>query len=251
MQSTFTTTSLKRISDGRQNVVERLGGIHGISNLDGIDEVISTEIYRISLGYLELFHDLRTSLGEGIEHWLVGIVFLSKKIGPVESNIEIGSTVIDLVHLTRRRLSVVEDAADGLVEAFSEKDCLWIVGSCAELLKGNGECQVFSQTVPSQVTLLDKLLDVLWSRTTGASFVQSTTGEKWNNRQHFCGSSELQNWEKVRQVITEDVTGDTDGILSGRSAFHRNTNGVNGFHYGDIEAAEVVVIEVCVNLLDQ
>ena len=54
----------ERVSDRGQDLVEGLGGVHRSAALDGIDEVVPTELHGIPLALLEFLDDLRACGGE-------------------------------------------------------------------------------------------------------------------------------------------------------------------------------------------
>jgi len=70
------------------------------------------------------------------------------------------------------------------------------------MLKGSSSGKVFSKRVPSQVTFLNELLYVKWSRATGSSLEKTTTGEERDNRKHLRRRSKFEDREKISVIIS-------------------------------------------------
>merc|ERR1719382_1979067 len=95
-----------------------------------------------------------------------GSVFGSKFLSPVEGDIEVGTTVVELLDLPAGGLVVLQPLTHGVHHGVSEQGGIGRVGPLTKLLEPNGCGKVLSQGVPSKVTLLQELLDVLGSRAT-------------------------------------------------------------------------------------
>lgn len=110
-------------------------------------------------------------------------------------------------------------ARDSLVEGRSEEAGRGVaLGS--EVLEGSGSCEVFSERVPTEMSFFQELFNMLGSRATSSSLEKTTSSKERDDREHFGGSSEFDNREKISEVVTEDVTGDGDGTLSGSASLH-------------------------------
>ena len=146
----------------------------------------------------------------------------SELLGPVESDVEVGSPVVNLLDLAAGGPVVVQPLADGIHECLAEQLGLGVVGPVSELGEPDGGGEVLSQGVPPQVTLLQELLNVLGGGATGTSLQENSSSEKRDNGQHLGGGAELKDGEEVGEVVPEHVSSDGDGVLAGPGPLARN-----------------------------
>src|SRR5688572_14657799 len=98
--------------------------------------------------------------------------------------------------------------------------------------------------------LLEKLLDVLRRGTAGAGFIEATTGQQRNNRQHLGARAELENGEEIREVVAQDVPGDGDGVLSFANALQSRAHRLDRRLNPDVEPGRVVILEIALSFFD-
>eukprot|EP00965_Chrysotila_dentata_P237853 6202162-Pleurochrysis_carterae.AAC.2 len=153
-----------------------------------------------------------------------------------------------LLHLARRRLVVVEELADGLVERGPKLARLGVGRLGAQVLERHGERQVLAQRVPAQVALLDELLHVLGRRATGARLEEAAAGEERHDGEHLGRGAQLDDGEEVGQVVAQHVARHRDRVLAGARARAGRGDGLHRRHDRDVEAARVVLWQVGAHL---
>ena len=82
------------------------------------------------------------------------------------------------------------------------------------MLEGDAEREELSEGVPTKVVFLFELLHVLRSRTTRTGFEQTAAVHQRDDGEHLRRGAQLKNREEVGQVVTQDVTGNRDGVLA-------------------------------------
>ena len=80
------------------------------------------------------------------------------------------------------------------------------------MLKGHRNGEILSQRVPPQVTFFEELLHVLGGRSSCASLEQAAASQQRHYGQHLRRRAQLQYGEKVGQIVSQDVSGDGDGV---------------------------------------
>ena len=81
----------------------------------------------------------------------------------------------------------------------------------------------FPEGIPAQVVDLGQLLNVFWRRAAGPRFKQAAAVHQLNNRQHFGRCAQFEDREEIRQIITQNVARDRDGILACADGFEGAT----------------------------
>lgn len=213
-------------SDSHQGV-HGGGGAHGSNHLLHVGVEVATDVDGGALASVELFQDLLgvglKGLGKGSER----CVGLSEGLSPVESQVEVGGTVVGLVDSTLGSSVRVQPGADGLVEGLSEKGSLG-VASFSEELKGSGSSEVLTERIPTEMVLFGELLDVERGRATSTSLEHATSGEHRDDTEHLGGGVQLEDREEIGVVISEDVTSHTDRLLASSHSLERRHGGGNG-----------------------
>ena len=72
-----------------------------------------------------------------------------------------------------------------------------------------------------------KLLHVLWGRTAGACFKETTAVQQRYDRKHLGAGVQLKNREKVGEVIAHDVTCYRNRVFARFDAFKRELHRVD------------------------
>ena len=92
---------------------------------------------------------------------------------------------------------------------------------------------------------------MLGRRTTGAGFKQATAIQQRHNGEHLGRGAEFHDREQIRQIITQHIPGDGNGIQALADTVERELHRLNRFQDADIEPGSVVILQVFLNLLDQ
>ena len=99
---------------------------HRRRRLRRVRPVVAADVDRLALRRDQLGVDLRLVLGELLRDrrearlQLLVLRLRRQRLGPVEGEVEVAAAVVDLADLARRRLVVVEELADRLVERLGE-----------------------------------------------------------------------------------------------------------------------------------
>mmetsp|Transcript_28445 Transcript_28445/g.67314 ORF Transcript_28445/g.67314 Transcript_28445/m.67314 type:complete len:508 (+) Transcript_28445:435-1958(+) len=101
------------------------------------------------------------------------------------------------------------------------------------------------------MALLLELLDVLRGRTTSTRLKHSAAGKEGHDGEHLGGGAEFEDREEIGEVVTENVAGDADGVLTSAAALDGGGHGLLRGEDGDVEPVGVVVLEVGVHLGDE
>ena len=72
--------------------------------------------------------------------------------------------------------------------------------------QGDTHGEELTERVPAEVVFFFELLNVLRSGTSCTSLEETAAVHERNDGKHFSGSAELENWEEVSEVVTENVT---------------------------------------------
>src|SRR5690606_12640534 len=86
--------------------------------------------------------------------------------------------------------------------------------------EGFSQCHELTEGIPTEVVFLNDLLDVLRGGATGTGLEESAASHQWNNGEHLCRGAQFQDGEEVGVVVTQDVTGDGDGVLATTDTVH-------------------------------
>mmetsp|Transcript_24048 Transcript_24048/g.58422 ORF Transcript_24048/g.58422 Transcript_24048/m.58422 type:complete len:378 (-) Transcript_24048:1216-2349(-) len=231
------------------DAVQSGAGAHCRLSLARIGLVVASQVHGSSLALDELVHDLLLVVLQRLSHRPklgldLGDIAGRHGLGPVQSQVEVGAPVVDLLDLTRRVLVGIQEPAHGVVQTGSQSCHLGIAALAAQLLQVRLEGQELTQGVPAEVVLLHELLHVLGGGAASTGLVHTATGKQRHNRQHLGTGSKLQNGEQIRVVITQHVTGDTDAVLPLLGPLQRVPARFDGVHEQDLQAAGVVVLEV-------
>ena len=70
-------------------------------------------------------------------------------------------TVVDAAKVPSRRLVLVQECGGRSVEGVGEHLCARVAGPLSELFEANRQREELTQTVPTQIVLLEQLLDML------------------------------------------------------------------------------------------
>ena len=118
------------------------------------------------------------------------------------------------------------------------------------MFKRRGQRKEFAERIPTKVVFLHELLHVLRCRTAGASFEQTATVHKRNDRKHLGARAEFHDGEQVGEVIAQHVAGDRNGVFTFAGTGKRVKTRSLGRHDLDREAGGVVLGEVLLHLGD-
>ena len=218
--------------------------------------VVAAHVHGPALGRDQFPVDLRLVVGELLGNLgEAGLEFLvlalgGQGLGPVERQVEVAAPVVDLPHLAGRRLVVVEERGDGLVERFRQHRGLRILVGVGNVFQRSGEGGELAEGIPAQVALLLELLDVLGGRAAGARLEEPTTAQQGHDGQHLRAGAQLDDREQVGQVVAQGVTGDGDGVLTGPEPRQRELHRLDGGQDADVQPGRVVVLQVGVHLRD-
>jgi hypothetical protein len=243
--------SLESCSVFVHQVIEDLGGSHGHISLDGINLVVSTNITGGSLAINQILYNLLLVVSESLGQRCPGGVLGSQSLRPVESNVEVCSSVVDLLYLPAGRLVVVQPLTNGVHHGLAQQLRLGVVGPVAQLLEANGGGEVLTKGVPPEMTFLQELLDMLGSRATSSGLQENSTSQERDDGQHLGGGSQLEDGEKVGEVISEHIAGAGDGVQSLPGSGAGDGAGISRLGELNITPVGVVVIEVLGHQGDQ
>merc|ERR1712088_976289 len=232
-------------------VIEDLGGSHGHISLDGINLVVSTNITGGSLAINQILYNLLLVVSQSLGQRCPGGVLGSQLLRPVESNVEVCSSVVDLLHLPAGGLVVVQPLTNGVHHGLAQQLGLGVVGPVAKLLEANGGGEVFTKGVPSEMTFLQELLDMLGSRATSSGLQEDSTSQERDDGQHLGRGSQLEDGEEVSEVISEDIASAGDRVQSLPGSGAGDGAGISRLGELDIHPVSVVIIEVLGHQGDQ
>jgi len=194
---------------------------------------VATDVDGGALASVELFQDLSRVGFEGLSKRSERCVGLSEGLSPVESQVEVGRTVVGLVDSTLGSSVLIQPGADGLVEGLSEKGSLG-VASLSEELEGSGSGEVLTERIPTEMVFFGELLDMERGRATGTSLEHATSGEHGDDTEHLGGGVQLEDGEEIGVVISEDVTSHTDSLVASSHSLERSRGGSNGVRKSNI-----------------
>ena len=98
------------------------------------------------------------------------------------------------------------------------------------------------------MVFLLQLLHVLWCRTASTGLEESATSDQRNHGKHLRGSAQLHDGEEVREVITQHVAGDGDGVLTLADAVDGDLAGFHRREDADIQTIRIVILQVLLDL---
>src|SRR3989441_12480826 len=137
---------------------------HGFSRLLLIGMIVAAHIDRFSLGAEQLGRNLGLIVcklfGDFGKTRLKVLIFglLSQGLRPVQRKIKMAPAIINLTHLSSRRLVALQELGVGSIERIRQNLCGGIVGCFAQMLQGCGQRQEFAQRIPAQIPFVLKLM---------------------------------------------------------------------------------------------
>ena len=84
-----------------------------------------------------------------------------KGFRPEESQIKVTSTVIQFIDLAGRRLVFIEELSGCVIETLGQDLRFGVAGFFGQVFQGNPDREKFPQRIPTEVSFLYELLDVL------------------------------------------------------------------------------------------
>mmetsp|Transcript_58654 Transcript_58654/g.130657 ORF Transcript_58654/g.130657 Transcript_58654/m.130657 type:complete len:553 (-) Transcript_58654:784-2442(-) len=234
-----------------EDLVELGARSHGLADHVGIRHPVATNVDLVALALDELVHDGLLVRGQSAGEVSERRVTRRHRLRPVARDEESATTVVELLDLAQRRLVVVEQLASGFVERGAQLRDLRIAGLLTERLERHRQRKVLTEGVPAEVVLLGKLLHMLWCRASRSGLEEATAREQRHNGEHLGGCAQLEDREQVSQVVAQDVTGDGDRVLASAGVVHCRVDRVDWFGDGDVEAGDVVVLQVRLHFADQ
>src|SRR5215218_4033907 len=168
----------RRISQRVDGLVERRAGAHDRRRLVAVEAVVAAEVDPVALDAVELADDLLLIVREPLRERLERLrqfgvaVLLGELLRPVAGEEVVAAAVVELADLARRRLAVLQQRAGGGVERATEDPRARVVVLVGQHLERDRERQELAERVPSQVVLLEQLLDVLGRRAARARLEQ-------------------------------------------------------------------------------
>ena len=160
-----------------------------------------------------------------------------------------GTTVIEFTNLTSRRAVEFENLAVSFIQRIGQDLSLLVAILQRDLFECRHKCEVFTERIPAEVVFGEELLHLLRSRSTCTSFIEATTSHERHDGEHLCRSTNFENREEVREVVTHHVTRHTDSIEASLGALHRFDDSFARAHDLDVEALEVMFRQVGFDLL--
>mmetsp|Transcript_113322 Transcript_113322/g.218170 ORF Transcript_113322/g.218170 Transcript_113322/m.218170 type:complete len:255 (+) Transcript_113322:512-1276(+) len=144
------------------------------------------------------------------------------------------ATIVDLPHLSRWILVCCQKGTN----CFVERGCHYfgLRVACTEVYEGTGKRQVLAQGVPSQMTLLLELLDMLWCRAACSSFIHGTSCEHRYDRKHLRTGTQLQDGEEVGEVVPEHIACDGNSVQAIFSSLKCDTHSFDRGHDLNVQA---------------
>mmetsp|Transcript_20933 Transcript_20933/g.49692 ORF Transcript_20933/g.49692 Transcript_20933/m.49692 type:complete len:383 (-) Transcript_20933:685-1833(-) len=101
------------------------------------------------------------------------------------------------------------------------------------------------------MSFLDKLLNVLWSRSTSPCLIHAAARKHRHDRKHLSTCVELQDREKVCVVVSQHVARHGDGVLAILGPLQGLQAGLLGRFDANLQAGSVMVFQVRFHLLLQ
>src|SRR5690606_20620273 len=103
---------------------------------------------------------------------VIGIL-CGKFFRPVEREIEMTAPVIKLVYLSGWRFVVLQELFCRFIKGICQYNCFFIAEFLSQMLQRYCQGKKFSQRIPSEMSFLQKLIHVLWSRSSSPCFKES------------------------------------------------------------------------------
>jgi hypothetical protein len=104
--------NLNSTSDRCKNSVQSGGGIQGLACFYRIKQVVTTQFDWVTLAFLELVHNLRSCVGQCLEHGCIRRILLRQKVCPIKRHVKVCGSVVNLVNDTAWALNRVTVRAD-------------------------------------------------------------------------------------------------------------------------------------------
>src|SRR5699024_2868071 len=180
---------------------------------------------------------------------IVGL--LSQLFCPERCEVQVGTAVVDFLDLAGRGVAFGQQTLGCVIECSSKNASALVTVVLLLVAEGLSQSQELTEGVPTQVVFFLNLLNVLRSRATSTGLKQTAASHQRNNREHLCGSAKFQNWEQVGVVVTQNVTGDRDGVLATTDALNGNLGCLDWGKDLNVQALGVVVAQVLVDQVDE
>merc|ERR1712002_114523 len=166
-------------------VVEDLRRPHSNISHTLVHLIVTTYIHSRSLAIYQILDNLFLIFLQCCSKRSPCSIPSSKLLGPVQSYVEVSTTVIKLLDLSAWGLVILQPLAHSVHHGVAKQGGVGRVSSLSQLLEPDSCGQVLSQGVPPEVTLLQELLHVLGSRTTSSCLQQNTSSKQRHDRQHL------------------------------------------------------------------
>ena len=160
------------------------------------------------------------------------------------------ATVVDLAQFACRGTVVLQEGSDGTIQGGCQHQCRGAVTALADVLQAGAQGAELPQGVPSQVVLGQELGDVFGGRAARAGLEESAAGQQRDDGQHLGAGAHLEDREEVGEVVTQDVSGDRDGVLALANPFQGERHGVDRGQDAEVQSFGVVLGEVPAHLRD-
>ena len=143
---------------GGQGCVERCARAHDGVELVQVRLVVTANIHGLALHCGEFSHDGLLACGQlgsqrgklGGQHSVIGLC--RQRLRPVQGQIKLAATVVELPGLRRRVFVVLQQLAGGGIERLRQNFGLCVAGLEAEVFERYGQRQKLAQRIPAQVT---------------------------------------------------------------------------------------------------
>ena len=138
-----------------------------------------------------------SSCGYTAELCLQSLVFslIGYLCRPVQREIEMAATVVQFADFARRRFVVFQQFADGAIERPGDDAAAGIVGLSCFIFNRYLEGEELAERIPTQMALLEKLLNVFRRGTACSCFVEPTPLEERDNREHLRAGAQFEESE--------------------------------------------------------
>merc|ERR1719310_990073 len=218
-----------------------------------VQHVVATDVTRNALAVNQFLLNLGLIRGEALRNGSklrlqLSVIALRQSLGPVQRQVVVGATIVNLLHLTRWVLVSIEELLVGLVQARGQGCKLRISELLRVVFQADGIGKELSEGIPPEVRLLEELLDVLRRRTTSARLIHASVGQEWHNREHLRTRAKLQDREKIGVVVSQHVASDRNSAETLLGSLERDAASVCRPEDLEVEARDVVLTKIGVHL---
>src|SRR5262249_55272516 len=225
--------------------VQRRAGAHRLRGLCIVRVIVPADVLRFALcgeqfavDFLlvvaQIFCNFRKSLSD-----LLVSRLRSQSLRPVERQVEVAATVVDLADLTGWRFVALEELRIGLIERVGQDLGHRIIPGLRQVLQRRSQCEEFAERVPTQIAFLLELLHVLWCRSSRAGLEQATTVQQRDDREHLGAGADFENGEQVCEVVTEHVAGAGNRVLAFLHPLQRKAGRFRRRHDPNVESLRI------------